>query len=148
MPEKKLFIFKVKALVHPLSFLKPRNRSEYNEKKWLFHRLLRCIESLLVRPGLVINHKHINNMNIIWRIAGIAVVAGLALFLLSLVVKFLLIGMGLFLLVRVVGPRLMGRAFGRMERGGWQGADIIAIDNPAYHAGRSTGHFDRVIAIR
>ncbi|WP_020606256.1 hypothetical protein [Spirosoma spitsbergense] len=87
-------------------------------------------------------------MNIIWRIAGVAVVAGLALFLLSLVVKFLLVGMGLVLLVRVVGPRLMGRAFGRMERGGWQQANIIAIDNPAYHSGRSTGHFDRVIAIR
>jgi hypothetical protein len=118
------------------------------KKDWIFRRLLRCIESLLVRPGLVINHKQLNNMNIIWRIAGVAVVAGLALFLLSLVVKFLLIGMGLVLLVRVVGPRLMGRAFGRMERGGWQQANIIAIDNPAYHAGRSAGPFDRVIAIR
>lgn len=87
-------------------------------------------------------------MNIIWRIAGVAVVVGLVLFLLSLIVKFLLIGMGLFLLVRVVGPRLMGgRAFGRMERGGWHQADIIAIDNPGYHAGKSIGHFDRVIAI-
>ena len=86
-------------------------------------------------------------MNIIWRIAGVAVVAGLALFLLSLVVKFLVIGTALFLLVRVVGPRLMGRAFGRMERGDWQRADSIAIDNPGYYAGRSTGRFDRVIAI-
>lgn len=86
-------------------------------------------------------------MNIIWRIAGVAVVAGLALFLLSLVLKFLLIGMTLFLLVRVVGPRLMGRAFGQMERGGWQRADIISIDNPGYYAGRSSGRFDRVIAI-
>jgi hypothetical protein len=87
-------------------------------------------------------------MNIIWRIAGVAVVVGLALFLLALVVKFLLIGTGLFLLVRVVGPRLMDRAFGRMERGDWQRADIISIDNPGYQAGKSTGRFDRVIAIR
>ena len=87
-------------------------------------------------------------MNIIWRIAGVAVVAGLALFLLSLVVKFLLVGLGLFLLVRVVGPRLMGRSFGRMERGGWQQADIIAIDNPTYQSGSSAGRFDRVITIR
>ena len=87
-------------------------------------------------------------MHIIWRIAGVAVMVGLALFLLSLVLKFLLIGTGLFLLVRVVGPRLMGRSFGRMERGGWQGADMIAIDNPAYQAGRPVGRFDRVIAIR
>ena len=87
-------------------------------------------------------------MNIIWRIAGVAAVVGLALFLLSLVLKFLLIGMGLVLLVRVVGPRLMGgRAFGRMERGGWQQSHIISIDNPAYQANGPIGRFDRVIAI-
>lgn len=86
-------------------------------------------------------------MSIIWRIAGVAVGIGLALFLLSLVVKFLLVGTGLFLLVRVVGPRLMGRSPGWMEHRGWQRADPLVIDNPGYQSGRRSGHFDRVIAI-
>ncbi len=86
-------------------------------------------------------------MNIIGRIAGVAVVAALTFFLLSLVVKFLLAGLSLFLIVRIVGPRLLGRASGRMEWGGWQAVDIIAIDNPGYQSGRNVGRFDRVIAI-
>lgn len=86
-------------------------------------------------------------MKIIVRVLGVAVVAGLALFLLSLVVKFLLVAAGLFLLVRVVGPRLMGRAFGRMERGGWHQSDIISIDNPDYRSAYTAGRFDRVISV-
>ena len=86
-------------------------------------------------------------MNIIVRVLGVAVVAGLALFLLSLVVKFLLVAAGLFLLVRVVGPRLAGRALGRMERGGGHQSDIISIDNPGYRYAHNAGRFDRVISV-
>lgn len=86
-------------------------------------------------------------MNIIWRVAGVALAVGLALFLLSLVLKILLVGLGLFLLVRVVGPRLAARTFGRVERGDWQSSDIISIDNPAYRSGNYRQHADRIIAI-
>lgn len=86
-------------------------------------------------------------MKIIVRILSVAVIAGLALFLLSLVVKFLLVAAGLFLLVRVVGPRLMNRAFGRMEQGGWHQSDIISIDNPGYRSSHTAGRFDRVISV-
>lgn len=87
-------------------------------------------------------------MNIIWRIAGVALVAGLVLFLVSLLVKVLLVALGVALVVRVVGARLMsGRAFGRFERGGWQSSPIISIDNPAYRSPMSIGRAERVIPI-
>lgn len=86
-------------------------------------------------------------MNIILRVAGVALAVGLVLFLLTLLVKVLLVGAGLFLLARVVGPRLAGRHFGPLGRGGWQSSDIISIDNPAYRSGMNRGSFDRVISI-
>ena len=87
-------------------------------------------------------------MNIIWRVAGLALAAGLVLFLVSLLVKVLLVALGVALVVRVVGPRLMGgRAFGRFERNGWQSSQIISIDNPAYRSPMSVGSFERVIPI-
>lgn len=86
-------------------------------------------------------------MNIIWRVAGVVLAVGLALFLVSLVLKFLLVGLGLFLLVRVVGPRLAARTFGRVGRGDWQSSDIISIDNPAYRSGGHSRNADRIIAI-
>ena len=86
-------------------------------------------------------------MNIIWRVAGVALAVGLTLFLLSLVLKFLLVGLGLFLLVRVVGPRLAAGRFGRVGRGDWQASDIISIDNPAYRSGNYRRNADRIIAI-
>jgi hypothetical protein len=86
-------------------------------------------------------------MNIIWRVAGVALAVGLALFLLTLIVKVLLVGAGLFLLARVVGPRLAGRAFGPIGRGNWQSSEIISIDNPAYRSGMKQPRFERVISI-
>ncbi|MFD2934286.1 hypothetical protein [Spirosoma flavum] len=86
-------------------------------------------------------------MNIIWRVAGLALVVGLALFLLTLVVKILLVGLGLFLIVRVAGARLAGRSFGQLGRGNWQSSDIISIDNPTYRSRVNSGSFDRIIPI-
>ncbi|GAB3988628.1 hypothetical protein GCM10028807_11700 [Spirosoma daeguense] len=86
-------------------------------------------------------------MNIIWRVAGIALAVGLTLFLITLILKVLLIGAGLFLLARVVGPRLMGRSFGPLRQGHWQSATIIAIDNPSYHTSANQPRFERVIPI-
>ncbi|AUD02927.1 hypothetical protein [Spirosoma pollinicola] len=87
-------------------------------------------------------------MNIIWRVAGVALAAGLVLFLVSLIVKVLVVGLGIALLARVVGPRLAGgRAFGRFGRGGWQSSQIISIDDPTYHSPMSRGRFERVIPI-
>lgn len=87
-------------------------------------------------------------MNIIWRVAGVALAVGLALFLLTLILKVLLVGAGLFLLARVVGPRLLGyRAYGPLGRGGWQSADIISIDNPTYRSGASRANYERIIPI-
>ncbi|UFH52433.1 hypothetical protein [Spirosoma sp. KNUC1025] len=86
-------------------------------------------------------------MNIIWRVAGVALVAGLALFLITLIVKVLLVGAGLFLLARVVGARLLGRPFGPLGRGGWQSSEIISIDNPTYRTPMSQVSYERVIPI-
>lgn len=86
-------------------------------------------------------------MNIIWRVAAVALAVSLALFLLTLILKVLLVGAGLFLLARVVGPRLMSRRFGQLGRGGWQSSDIISIDNPAYRSGGSRGNVGRIIPI-
>lgn len=87
-------------------------------------------------------------MNIIWRIAGLALAAGLVLFLVSLLVKVLLVALGVAIVVRVVGARLMGgRTFGRFDRNDWQSAQIISIDNPTHHSPMSSGRFERVIPI-
>lgn len=85
-------------------------------------------------------------MNIIWRVAGVALAVGLVLFLVTLLVKVLLVGLGLFLVARVAGARLGGRSFGRFERGGWQ-SDSISIDNPTYRAPMSLQRYERVIPI-
>ena len=87
-------------------------------------------------------------MNIIWRVAAVALAVGLALFLLTLVLKVLLVGAALFLVARVAGPRLIGRrGFGPLGRGDWQSSDIISIDNPAYRSGGSRGNVGRIIPI-
>lgn len=90
-------------------------------------------------------------MNIIARVVGVALAVGLALFLLTLVLKVLLVGGLLFFLVRVVGPRLMGRMYGpygpgSLGRGNWQ-SDIISIDNPSYRSGVTRKNYERVISI-
>lgn len=86
-------------------------------------------------------------MNIIAKVAGVVLAAGLVLFLVSLILKVLLVGAGLFLLARVVGPRLMGRSYGPLGRGNWQSSNIISIDNPSYRSPMNRGSFERVIAI-
>jgi len=86
-------------------------------------------------------------MNIIWRVAGLALAAGLVLFLLTLIVKVLLVGAGLFLLARVARARFAGRDFGQLGHGGWQSSNIISIDDPTYRSAMSRGNYDRVISI-
>ena len=86
-------------------------------------------------------------MNIIWRVAGVALAAGLVLLLVSLIVKVLLVGLGIMLVARVVGPRLAGRSFGPLGRGNWQGSGIISIDAPGNYPAMSRGRFDRVISV-
>ncbi|GAB3718157.1 hypothetical protein [Spirosoma lituiforme] len=87
-------------------------------------------------------------MNIIWRIAGVALVAGLVLFLVSLIVKVLLVALGVALVIRVAGARLLGgRVAGRFGRNEWQSASIISIDDPAYHSPMSVGRGERIIPI-
>lgn len=86
-------------------------------------------------------------MNIIWRVAGLVLAVGLALFLLTLILKVLLVGLAAFLLVRVARAKLTGRAFGQFERGGWQSANIISIDNPAYRTPMGINSYERVIPI-
>ena len=83
----------------------------------------------------------------IWRIAGIALVAGLALFLLTILIKLLLVAAVTFLLVRVVGQQLARRAFGPPGRGNWQSAEIISIDQPTFQSPMHRPRFDRVISI-
>lgn len=84
----------------------------------------------------------------IWRIAGVALMAGMALFLLSLLVKLLLITLATVVLVRVIGGRLMGRSFGPRGRMGGPSTDnIIAIDNPTYRSAMNRAGFERVISI-
>lgn len=83
----------------------------------------------------------------IWRIAGMALVAGLALFLISILFKLLLIAGVTVVLIRVVGRQLAGRFFGRMGRVVGTSADIISIDNPTYHSAAGWAGFDRIVPI-
>lgn len=86
-------------------------------------------------------------MNITWRVAGFALVAGLALLLITLILKLLLAASVLFVLVRVAGKRLAGRAFGNLGREGWSSADIISIDNPLYRSPGGSQSPIRIIPI-
>ncbi len=83
----------------------------------------------------------------IWRIAGVAFVAGLALFLVSLLLKIALIAGVTVLLVRVVGGRLLGGYFNRVGRGNWPSTEIISIDNPTYRSPMNRAGFERIIPI-
>ena len=83
----------------------------------------------------------------IWRIAGVALVAGLALFLVSLLVKLVLITGVAFLLVRVVGGWLASRTSGYLGRGSWPEVGIISIDNPAFRSLINRAGFERIVPI-
>lgn len=95
----------------------------------------------------LVNNNIIHNMNIIWRVASVALLVGLALFLLTLILKVLLVGAGLFLLARVVGRRLFGRSFGPWQQGRVSASHVIAIDNPGYRYSAAQPSFERVISI-
>lgn len=82
-----------------------------------------------------------------WRIGGLVLVAGLALFLITVLLKLLLVAVTVGLLVRVVGVRLASRLFGQVGRGGWQASPVIAIDNPSHGMPRQHMTYDRVIQI-
>ncbi len=82
-----------------------------------------------------------------WRIGGLVLVAGLALFLITVLLKLLLVAVAVGLLVRVVGVRLASRLFGPIGRGGLQASSVIAIDNPAYRTSVQRMSYDRVIQI-
>jgi hypothetical protein len=83
----------------------------------------------------------------IWRIAGIAFVAGLTLFLLSIVIKLVLVAAVTLLLIRVVGARLASRYINSLGRSSWEHTEIISIDNPAYRAPMTRANYERVIPI-
>ncbi|GAB3559179.1 hypothetical protein GCM10027577_51510 [Spirosoma fluminis] len=90
--------------------------------------------------------KQDNTMNM-YRVAGLALAAGLALFLLSVLIKLLLVTFAAVLVVRVVGGYIWSRTAGSLGRGGWQSTNVIAIDNPAYRSPMSRVSVDRVIPI-
>lgn len=83
----------------------------------------------------------------IWRIAGVALMVGLALFLLSVVVKLLLIAAVTALIIKVVGRQIARRYYGSLNRGQWQSSNIISIDNPGYRSPMNQPRFDRIISI-
>ena len=83
----------------------------------------------------------------IWRVAGIALMAGLALFLVTLLLKLVLIVLATGLVIRVVGGRLAGRFGGMGGRFGRVSTDIISIDNPTFRSPMNRAGFDRVIPI-
>ena len=82
----------------------------------------------------------------IWRIAGLALMVGLALFLLSVVVKLLLIAAVTALIINVVGKQI-ARRYGSLNGDQWQSTNIISIDNPAYRSPMNRATYDRVISI-
>lgn len=86
-------------------------------------------------------------MNIFWRVAGVALAAGLAFFLLTLILKVLLVGSVLFLMARIARRSLMGRNFGPIGRGNWHAYEVISIDNPAYRPSYERQERDRVIPV-
>lgn len=86
-------------------------------------------------------------MNMTWRVIGLALVAGLSLLLITLILKLLLAASVLFVLVRVAGKRLAGRAFGNLGRDRWQSSDLISIDNPTYRSSEGSRSFNRIIPI-
>lgn len=83
----------------------------------------------------------------IWRVAGVALMVGLALFLISILFKLMLVAFVTVLLVRVVGRQLAGRFYYRMGREGGREIDIISIDNPTYRSAANWGGFERVVPI-
>lgn len=79
----------------------------------------------------------------IWRVTGIVLTAGLALFLVSILLKLLVVALAAFLVVRVAAGRLMGRGYGPLGRGNWSANNIISIDNPAYRSPMNRAGYDR-----
>lgn len=79
-------------------------------------------------------------MNIL-RIAGVALVVGLALFLMAVVVKLLLIIAVTALIIKVVGKQIARRYYGSLGREHHFSTSIISIDNPTGAA------FGRIIPI-
>lgn len=80
----------------------------------------------------------------VWRVGGIALMSGLALFLITLLVKLALVVLATGVILRVVGGKLMGRFAGPAGRVGGLSTDIISIDNSAYRTPVNRAGFDRV----
>lgn len=83
----------------------------------------------------------------IWRVTGIVLMAGIALFLVSLLLKFMLIVLATGLLVRVIGGQLVRHFSGSAGRVDWPGNRLISIDNPIYRSPMNRAGFDRTISI-
>jgi hypothetical protein len=83
----------------------------------------------------------------IWRIAGLALAAGLALFLVTLLLKLVLVAAVAFMLIRIIGWQLARRFSGNLGRGRWQPNHAIAIDNPTYRTPMSMKGYTRVVPI-
>jgi len=83
----------------------------------------------------------------IWRIAGLALMVGLGLFLLSVVVKLLIVAAVAALIFKVVGKQIARQYYGPLNRGQWPSNGIISIDNPAYRSPMNRPDYDRIISI-
>lgn len=70
----------------------------------------------------------------IWRIAGLALLAGLILFLLTVLLKLFFVALTAALLIRVVGGQLMRRFAGPAYLRRDPATHIISIDNPTYQS--------------
>jgi hypothetical protein len=93
-----------------------------------------------------------NESMVMWRIAGVALLAGLALFLVSLLIKLVLVALAVGLTLRIAGGFIASRFFGaQLGRGQnrWQQPQVIAIDRPvpSFRATPVSATYDRVIAI-
>lgn len=83
----------------------------------------------------------------IWRVGGLVVMAGIALFLVTLLLKLLVVGLAAGLLIRVVAGQLASRYGGRLGRGNWSSAGSIAIDDPTYRSPMNRSRGERIVPI-
>lgn len=86
----------------------------------------------------------------IWRIAGLALMIGLGLFLLSVIVKLLIVAAVAALIFKIVGKQIARRYYGHgnVQGGPWAPAtSIISIDNPSYRQSAYQASYERIISI-
>lgn len=86
----------------------------------------------------------------IFRIGGVVLMVGLALFLISMLAKLLIVGGIVLIALRVIGKQIARRFNGYgpqgLSQGGWASANIISIDNPGYRTPMYQPQYDRAVA--